>query len=238
MDESKLNRRRFLRLSATGGAAALLAACGSTGTGAPAGGATTAPAEATTAPTTAAAAPTGTTAMAEPTGTTAMAEPTATTAMAEPTTTVAAVVSPTTAAALPAPPAPGPLSAKDTGGMDALVAAAQKEGQLTVIALPDDWANYKEIKEAFKSKYKITLNDLNPDAGSGDEIEAIKANAGGSGPQAPDVVDVGFAFGTKAKADKLIQAYKVATWDTIPDNVKDGRRLLVRRLLRRALIRH
>ena len=33
-------------------------------------------------------------------------------------------------------------SAEDFGGMDALVAAAQEEGVLNVIALPPDWANY------------------------------------------------------------------------------------------------
>ncbi|MEU1950132.1 ABC transporter substrate-binding protein, partial [Streptomyces sp. NPDC020125] len=36
-------------------------------------------------------------------------------------------------------------SAKDFGGMDALVAAAKKEGKLNAIALPRDWANYGEI---------------------------------------------------------------------------------------------
>ena len=38
-------------------------------------------------------------------------------------------------------------SAADFGGMDGLVAAAKKEGQLNVIALPPDWANYGEIIE-------------------------------------------------------------------------------------------
>ena len=33
-------------------------------------------------------------------------------------------------------------SAADAGGMDALVAAAKAEGELNVIALPDDWCNY------------------------------------------------------------------------------------------------
>jgi len=36
-------------------------------------------------------------------------------------------------------------SAADLGGMDALVAAAKKEGTLNVIALPPDWANYGEM---------------------------------------------------------------------------------------------
>jgi len=65
------------------------------------------------------------------------------------------------------------------------------------------------------------VNELNPDAGSGDEIEAIKANKDNKGPQAPDVIDVGFSFGPSAKEEGLTMPYKVSTWDTIPDNVKD-----------------
>ena len=105
--------------------------------------------------------------------------------------------------------------------MDALVAAAKQEGQLTVIALPHDWCNYGEMIQGFKDKYGITVNELNPDGGSGDELEAIKANKDNPGPQAPDVVDVGITFGDQAKADKLIQPYKVATWDTIKSDLKD-----------------
>lgn len=108
------------------------------------------------------------------------------------------------------------------GDMDALIAAAQAEGTLTTIALPHDWCNYGEAIETFKSKYGIEVNELNPDAGSGDEIEAIKANKDNPGPQAPDVIDVGFSFGSSSKAEGLIQPYKVSTWDTIPDDAKDA----------------
>jgi putative spermidine/putrescine transport system substrate-binding protein len=95
-------------------------------------------------------------------------------------------------------------------------------GQLNVIALPHDWCNYGGVIDAFKAKYPgITVNELNPDAGSGDEIEAIKANKDNKGPQAPDVIDVGFAFGASSKADALIQPYKVPTWDSIPADAKD-----------------
>jgi len=105
----------------------------------------------------------------------------------------------------------------------ALQTAAEAEGQLTVIALPATWCGYGEVIAGFKAKYpKITVNELNPDAGSADEIEAIKANQGNTGPQAPDVIDVGLSFGPQAKADGLIQAYKVATWDSIPDSAKDA----------------
>jgi putative spermidine/putrescine transport system substrate-binding protein len=106
-------------------------------------------------------------------------------------------------------------------GMDALVTAAKSEGQLTVIALPHDWCNYGEAISQFKTKYGLTVNELNPDAGSGDEIEAIKANKDNKGPQAPDVVDVGLKFGSQMISEKLVQPYKVSTWDTIPTDSKD-----------------
>jgi putative spermidine/putrescine transport system substrate-binding protein len=109
------------------------------------------------------------------------------------------------------------------GPMEDLVAAATKEGQLTTIALPHDWCGYGGVIAGFKAKYPgITVNELNPDAGSADELEAIRANKDNTGPQAPDVIDVGLAFGPQSKDEKLIQPYKVATWDEIPDNVKDA----------------
>ncbi|UDL94908.1 ABC transporter substrate-binding protein [Lichenihabitans sp. PAMC28606] len=105
---------------------------------------------------------------------------------------------------------------------DALVAAAKKEGQLSVIGLPHDWCGYGAIIDGFKAKYGLTMNELNPDAGSGDEVEAIKANKGNTGPQAPDVIDVGLSFGPTAKGESLLMPYKVATWSTIPANAKDA----------------
>lgn len=106
--------------------------------------------------------------------------------------------------------------------MEALIEAAKAEGELSVIALPDDWANYKEMKASFLQKYPfIRLNDLSPDASSADELEAIKANQGNNGPQNPDVIDVGFQFGADAQQEGLLQPYKVATWDSIPAALKD-----------------
>ena len=108
------------------------------------------------------------------------------------------------------------------GQSDELVAAAKKEGMLTTIALPRDWCGYGALIDGFKAKYGLEVNELNPDAGSGDEIEAIKANKGNTGPQAPDVIDVGLSFGPSAKAEGLLMPYKVATWDTIPASAKDA----------------
>jgi putative spermidine/putrescine transport system substrate-binding protein len=107
--------------------------------------------------------------------------------------------------------------------MAALEAAAKQEGQLTTVALPHDWCGYGDVIAGFKAKYpEITVNELNPDAGSADELEAIRANKDNKGPQAPDVIDVGLAFGPQAKEEGLTMAYKVSTWDTIPDTAKDA----------------
>nr|WP_165218635.1 ABC transporter substrate-binding protein [Allorhizobium pseudoryzae] len=104
-----------------------------------------------------------------------------------------------------------------------LIAAAKKEGMLTTIALPHDWCGYGDVIAAFKKKYpEIQVNELNPDAGSADEVEAVKANKDNKGPQAPDVVDVGLAFGPQMKKEGLLQPYKVSTWAEIPDNIKDA----------------
>ncbi|MGG6296538.1 ABC transporter substrate-binding protein [Leptolyngbya sp. AN02str] len=128
----------------------------------------------------------------------------------------------TSAGAGSTPAANLPISLEAAGGMDALIEAARAEGELSVIALPDDWANYKEMKASFLQKYPfIKLNDLNPDASSADELEAIRANKGNKGPQNPDVIDVGFQFGEEAKQEGLLQPYKVSTWNTIPDALKD-----------------
>lgn len=104
----------------------------------------------------------------------------------------------------------------------ALLDAAKAEGTVTTIALPHDWCNYGESISTFKERTGLEVNELDPNAGSGDEIEAIKANQNNPGPSAPDVIDVGLSFGPSAKSENLLQAYKVATWDTIPDDAKDA----------------
>ena len=98
--------------------------------------------------------------------------------------------------------------------MDALVAAAKKEGTLNTIALPPTWANYGELISGFTAKYGIKINNVNPDGSSGDEITAIKSLKGQS--RAPDVVDVGQSFALSGAASGLYAPYKVATWDDHP----------------------
>jgi putative spermidine/putrescine transport system substrate-binding protein len=110
-------------------------------------------------------------------------------------------------------------SAEAGGGMEALIAAAKKEGTLNTIALPLDWANYGAILASFKKKYGLTVNGENPDGASGDEISALKSTNGQS--SAPDVVDVGNSYALSGAQEGLFAPYKVATWDDIPDGQKD-----------------
>ncbi|MBB2991687.1 putative spermidine/putrescine transport system substrate-binding protein [Mycolicibacterium iranicum] len=108
-------------------------------------------------------------------------------------------------------------SAEDFGGMDALVEAAKAEGELNVIALPPDWANYGEIINAFSEKYGIKVNSAQPDANSQDEINAANQQKGRS--TAPDVFDLGQAIALANTA--MFAPYKVATFDEIPEQFKD-----------------
>lgn len=106
--------------------------------------------------------------------------------------------------------------------LEELIAAAKTEGELTTIALPHDWANYGEIIETFKTKYGLKVNELDPNAGSADELEAIRANKESKGPQAPDVIDVGVGHTETAMKDGLVAKYKVSTWDSIEMKDPDG----------------
>ena len=106
----------------------------------------------------------------------------------------------------------------EAGGTNALVAAANKEGQLNVITLPSNWANYGTIMADFTKKYGIKINDANPDGSSQDEINAVNQLKGQS--RAPDVLDMGTAFAVKADQEGLLAPYKVATWSYIPASSK------------------
>lgn len=110
-------------------------------------------------------------------------------------------------------------SVEDGGGMDALVEAAKAEGELNVIALPPDWANYGEMLETFSEKYDIEINSASPDGSSQDELNAVTSQRGQD--RAPDVLDLGTAFARQAQGQDLLAPYKVQTWDEIPEGQAD-----------------
>src|SRR5258706_14210376 len=116
------------------------------------------------------------------------------------------------------PPAEGGVLGVPSVPAD-LVAACKGEGMLTIIATPGNWANYQEIFDLFTTITGLKINSLDENAGSADELKAIEANKGNKGPQAPDIVDVGYAYGKTGIDAGDYQAYKVSTWDKIPDTV-------------------
>jgi putative spermidine/putrescine transport system substrate-binding protein len=114
-------------------------------------------------------------------------------------------------------------SAAAAGGLAALEAAAKKEGQLNVIALPPDWANYANIIKGYTAKYGIKVNSAQPDASSQEEINAANQLKGQGG--APDVFDLGQAVANANTA--LFAPYQNAAWADIPANLKESTGLWV-----------
>lgn len=104
--------------------------------------------------------------------------------------------------------------------LDDLYAAAQEEGQVNLIALPDNWANYAGILQSFRDKYPGVDNPVqSPDASSADEITAVETQRGSE--TMPDAIDVGPAIALTATADGVFEPYIPTTWDEIPDALKD-----------------
>ena len=103
-----------------------------------------------------------------------------------------------------------------------LIDAAQQEGALTVIALPNDWCNFGNLIQGFTETYGIPVNSVAPFASSADELQAIRDGIDHPGPDTPDVIDVGPGFALQAQSEGLITPYRVSTWDSIPDFMKDG----------------
>ena len=140
---------------------------------------------------------------------TATAAPAPATQAPAPATAAPATAAPATAAPATAAPAKINYTFDGTGVAQgykgtvvssvpaALVTACKAEGSLTIIATPPNWANYGEIFSDFEATTGVTLNSLDPNAGSADELAAIEANKGNKGPQAPDIVDVGYAYGAQ-----------------------------------------
>lgn len=115
-------------------------------------------------------------------------------------------------------------SLEDFGSFEDLEEAARAEGQLNVIALPRDWANYGEIIDLFTERYpEITVNEQSPDASSAEEIQAAETNQGLD--TAPDVFDLGLTVALQST--DYFAPYQVQTWDDIPDALKHPEGLFV-----------
>ena len=112
-------------------------------------------------------------------------------------------------------------AAAPAADLTALTADCTKEGKVNLIALPDEWANYKGILASFRSKYPGVENPVaNPDASSKDEMEAVKTLAGQA--DQPDSVDVSPAIGQEMTAAGMFEPYTPTSAGEVPANLKDS----------------
>jgi putative spermidine/putrescine transport system substrate-binding protein len=102
------------------------------------------------------------------------------------------------------------------GDLEAMAAAALKEGGIVSYGMPDDWANWGESWKDFGSKYKLTHQDT--DMASADEIAKFLAE---KDKPVADVGDVGISFGKQARDKNAVAPYKPKNWKDVPAAVKD-----------------
>ena len=101
-----------------------------------------------------------------------------------------------------------------------LAADCTTEGQVNLIALPDEWANYKGILQSFRDKYPGVKNPVaNPDGSSKDEMEAVKTLAGQA--DQPDNVDVSPAIASEMTAAGMFEPYTPTSAGDVPVALKD-----------------
>jgi putative spermidine/putrescine transport system substrate-binding protein len=119
-------------------------------------------------------------------------------------------------------------TAETTGGSTAGAAdlsaledeCATEGNKVNLIALPDEWANYKGILAAFGEKYPdIDHPVANPDASSKEEEEAVQTLAGQD--DQPDSVDVSPAIAQEMVDNGLFEPYTLSVDSEIPDGLKD-----------------
>jgi putative spermidine/putrescine transport system substrate-binding protein len=115
-------------------------------------------------------------------------------------------------------PAPSDTPADDP--LAALAADCTAEGKVNLIALPDEWANYKGILASFGEKYPgVEYPVQNPNASSQEELDAINNLAGQA--DMPDAIDVSPAKAQIAKDEGLWEPYTPTSIGEVPANLQD-----------------
>jgi len=82
---------------------------------------------------------------------------------------------------------------------------------------PEEWANWREVLDAFTEKTGIEAP--NDPKNSGQTLSALAAE---KAAPAADVAYYGIVFGMNAKKDDLITNYKPEGFDEVPENLKDA----------------
>ena len=93
---------------------------------------------------------------------------------------------------------------------------AKKEGSCESVAMPDNWANWKESWERLQELYGIEHHDT--DMSSAEEIALFEAE---KDSPTKDMGDIGFGFAGVVTERDVVQPFKPSTWDSIPDWAKD-----------------
>lgn len=110
--------------------------------------------------------------------------------------------------------AAGDLNSKT---LDEIIAAAQEEGHISSVGMPDGWANWEMLWADVLDNYGIDHDDV--DMSSAEELNMFATDP------TKDIGDVGQAFGPQAVEQDLVQGYKTSYWDSVADYAKgeDGK---------------
>ena len=145
----------------------------------------------------------------------------ATTAAAAETTAAAADTTEAAAETTEAAGSDTTAAAGGGGDLEQLAADCTEEGQVNLIALPDEWANYGGILQSFRDKYPGVDNPVaNPEASSREELEAVQNLAGQD--DMPDSVDVSPAIAQEMADLGLFEPYVPTVIDEIPEGLVDA----------------
>lgn len=96
-----------------------------------------------------------------------------------------------------------------------LLAAAQKEGAVYSVGMPDTWANWVGT---WRDLQKLGIRTQDSDMSSAEEISKMLAEGENA---TADIGDVSFEFGKFAQKKGITMPYKPSTWAQIPDWAKD-----------------
>ena len=101
------------------------------------------------------------------------------------------------------------------GDFQTTVSASEFPETLYVYAVQTGWSNWGAIMQSFEEEYGVPLND--DQRSSGEALSDLRSNA-----QDPthSAYNGGYTFGILAMQDGLLQPYKPANWDKVPDNLK------------------
>ncbi len=103
--------------------------------------------------------------------------------------------------------------------MQTLISKAKQEGLLQAVAIPPEWADYKDILNGYTMHYGIPISSqAEAQYTSAQELEVFKNSI--HHPHG-DIGDVGFKFGPVAVQQGLVAPYIHSKWADIPDNLKD-----------------